>query len=100
MRSPIDRLMGDLSYPIYVAHWLVISFVGHFNGFFYGYVSYDYYREGDIVFVILAAAILHFAFERSIDYFRQRVSSAPKLGMSAPSVPYRDAEARATVAAE
>ena len=32
MRSRIDRFLGDLSYPIYVAHWFVISFVGHFSG--------------------------------------------------------------------
>ena len=35
MGSRIDRLLGDLSYPIYVVHWFVISFVGHFSGFFY-----------------------------------------------------------------
>ena len=34
MRSRIDRLLGDLSYPIYIAHWFVISFVGHFSGIF------------------------------------------------------------------
>jgi peptidoglycan/LPS O-acetylase OafA/YrhL len=100
MRSRVDRLMGDLSYPIYVAHWLVISFVGYFSGFFYRYLSYDYYREGDIVFVVLAATILHFAFERPIEYFRQRLSSAPKLlGMSAPSVICHDT-ARAAAPAE
>jgi peptidoglycan/LPS O-acetylase OafA/YrhL len=77
-RSRIDRLLGDLSYPIYVAHWFVISFVGHFSGTFYRYVPYDYYREGDIVLVILAAIVLHFAVESPIESFRQRLSLASK----------------------
>lgn len=98
MRSRIDRLLGDLSYPIYVAHWLVISFVGHFSGFFYRDVPYDYYREGDIVLVIVAGTVLHFVVERPIENFRQRLSSASKLGMRAPPAAGYDTARAATPA--
>jgi peptidoglycan/LPS O-acetylase OafA/YrhL len=98
MRSRIDRLLGDLSYPVYVAHWFVISFVGHFSGFFYRYVSYDYYREGDIVLVILAATVLHFVVERPIEAFRQRLSSASQPGMRAPPAAGYDTARAATPA--
>jgi peptidoglycan/LPS O-acetylase OafA/YrhL len=96
--SRIDRLLGDLSYPIYVVHWFVISFVGHFSGFFYRHVPYDYHREGDIVLVILAATVLHLFFERPIDNFRQRLSSGSKLGMRAPPAAGYDTARAATPA--
>ena len=82
--SRIDRLLGDLSYPIYVVHWFVISFVGHFSGFFI-----------DMCLTIIIAKAISFSsswpqrfcisfFERPIDNFRQRLSSGSKLGMRAP----------------
>ncbi|MBW0005243.1 MAG: acyltransferase [Hyphomicrobiales bacterium] len=99
-RSRIDRLLGDLSYPVYVSHWLVIGFVGHFTDFFYRYVPYDYHREGNIVLVSLAAACLHFGFERPIENFRQRLSSASGHARSAPSLARHRAPARAAAPAE
>ncbi len=100
MRSRIDRFLGNLSYPIYVSHWFVIQFVGHFHQIFYGYIPYDFYREGDIVYVVLAGADLHFIVEKPIESFRQHLSSAPKFRVRGTDVTYRGAEARAATPAE
>ena len=100
VRSRLDRIFGDLSYPIYVSHWFVIRFVGHFHPIFYGYVPYDRYREGDVVYVILAAATLHFIVERPIENFRKRLSSPAKRRGRMPSLVIGGVEAKAGAPAE
>ena len=98
-RSRIDRLLGDLSYPIYIAHWPLIKVVVHFNDAIYSVLPYEYFREIDLVFVILASTMLHVSVERPIEKFRQRLSSPSKLIARAPAAVGRETS-RATAPAE
>jgi peptidoglycan/LPS O-acetylase OafA/YrhL len=62
--SQIDRFLGDLSYPIYVSHLLVIGAFAYYCGGVYHYVSYDYQRQITIVMVIAAAIVLNLAIRK------------------------------------
>jgi peptidoglycan/LPS O-acetylase OafA/YrhL len=92
MRSRADRLLGDLSYPIYIAHWLIIRAVGEFSGTIFRFLPYDYYREIDIAVVIIAATASHFGLERPIEKLRGRLSSPSKL---VPATDFKTSQAAA-----
>jgi peptidoglycan/LPS O-acetylase OafA/YrhL len=81
MRSRVDRFLGDLSYPIYVSHWLLIAVVEHFSGTFYKFLPYAHHREIDLIIVVFAAAVLHATIEMPIEKVRQRLSAPSALGL-------------------
>ena len=72
-----DRMLGELSYPLYLCHWLV-------NDVWYGLEAYAQkripaFQQGwvNVVVVVIASGILALALryvvERPIDRFRQRL---------------------------
>lgn len=66
--NSIDRFVGELSYPVYIVHLLVMSLVapvvGHSNVYLY--------PLGSMLFSIVAATVLYFKVDRPIDAWRQR----------------------------
>jgi len=77
MRSRIDRILGELSYPIYIVHWPAIKVILYYNAVIYRFLPYDYYREIDLGLVILASVALHFLIENPVERFRRRFSAPP-----------------------
>jgi len=75
MRSRVDRFLGDLSYPIYIAHWPAIKVIVHFNNEIYNFLPYEYYPEIDLFLVIVVSTALHIVIERPIENFRRRFSA-------------------------
>jgi peptidoglycan/LPS O-acetylase OafA/YrhL len=70
-RSPADQALGELSYPIYICHVLVIWIVG--RG--------DYSRDGlqfviVAVLTLLSACVLYRCVDLPIDRWRHRITSA------------------------
>ncbi len=67
-RTNWDRFLGDLSYPVYVCHFLVISWLIHLG-----------YSEVWIVFssVIVASIILRFCIDRPIERWRAILRQVP-----------------------
>jgi peptidoglycan/LPS O-acetylase OafA/YrhL len=98
-RSRIDRFLGNLSYPIYIAHWLVIALLEYFSGSIHRFLPSNYHLEINAAVVICAAALLHFTVEAPIEKIRQRFSSPSKPILPTPSVAYYDAS-RAAAPAE
>jgi len=67
--NPIDRLLGELSYPLYLIHWSIIYLITPWIVFF------PKFLEG-IVYVgvaILGAATIYWFIERPMDDFRHRL---------------------------
>jgi peptidoglycan/LPS O-acetylase OafA/YrhL len=62
--SKIDRFLGNISFPIYMVHFLVIACLDDFME------EYSLWMLLSLVFVIALA--VHYGIEMPIDYWRQR----------------------------
>jgi peptidoglycan/LPS O-acetylase OafA/YrhL len=67
-RNALDRALGELSYPVYIAHFLVIFAVDHLLGPLSGVL-----RGAVIMTIVLVlAAALYYGVDRPVDAWRQR----------------------------
>jgi len=67
--QPFDRLLGELSYPIYLVHWSIIYLLSPWIGIFPNYVGGLVYASVAIVF----AATVYCFIERPMDDFRHQL---------------------------
>jgi len=62
--NPLDRFLGDISYPFYIVHFLIVAFFD------------DYFEEYPLLpllaTVLVASLILYYAVDEPIDRWRQR----------------------------
>ncbi len=63
----IDKYIGELSYPVYISHFLVIDFLTHFTPINHRYLS----LIASIVAILLSITLLQFIM-RPIDKIRQK----------------------------
>ncbi|EPR43668.1 acyltransferase 3 [Desulfovibrio sp. X2] len=85
-QSRLDRFLGDLSYPFYIVHFLILSLLDHFA---------DPPATAAALLLTLGAALaLHFCLDRPVDRWRQR-----RLGRPGDGNGGRKAPAAAAVAA-
>jgi peptidoglycan/LPS O-acetylase OafA/YrhL len=71
-----DGLIGEFSYPIYLAHLLVALVIGWANGAIFRYLPIFRATELMIVATILASIALLFFIDRPIDALRARLTTA------------------------
>jgi peptidoglycan/LPS O-acetylase OafA/YrhL len=72
-RSHVDRFLGELSYPLYISHLLVISVVGRLPVLFGSTIA------SAVVYSIAFAALVHLLFENLIErLFKQSASPIPQ----------------------
>jgi peptidoglycan/LPS O-acetylase OafA/YrhL len=73
-RHPLDAMVGDLSYPIYIGHFLIISVVAHAAKTFY-------ITEANMITAVNVAASIGFAIllnvliAARVEKFRKRISA-------------------------
>jgi peptidoglycan/LPS O-acetylase OafA/YrhL len=78
--SSIDRIVGELSYPLYVCHWTVIAATPYFlRGVIPGY----YTSAAAFALVLIAAVTLTVLIEAPAERLRQRFSRQPAAGSTA-----------------
>tara|TARA_B100000989_G_scaffold60320_1_gene41367 strand:+ start:9995 stop:11146 length:1152 start_codon:yes stop_codon:yes gene_type:complete len=66
---PLDRLIGDLSYPLYIVHWFVLNLV--LNGFL---PNFNWPKTASLAYSIFLSLLLIFFVERKMDLFRSKYS--------------------------
>ena len=71
-RIKIDRFVGELSYPVYISHFLVIDFLTHFTPINHSFLS----LVATIVSILLSIILLQFIM-KPIDKIRQKRITAP-----------------------
>ncbi len=67
-RNTLDRLLGELSYPVYIVHFTVILAIDHLLGLHVGVL------RGIVIMtiVLMLAAALYYSVDRPVDAWRQR----------------------------
>jgi peptidoglycan/LPS O-acetylase OafA/YrhL len=64
-KNPVDRIIGELSYPIYLCHHMIMQFV-----------TFWYHGDHPIILAmcltVLFCFLLHHFFQRPIEAYRQR----------------------------
>jgi peptidoglycan/LPS O-acetylase OafA/YrhL len=68
---PTDRRLGELSYPLYLCHYLLVSIVGRFSGYLMG----GAFVRASLVLIasVFVAYLVTVFFDTPIDRFRQRM---------------------------
>lgn len=67
--SSLDRSIGELSYPVYISHWLLISLAGYTFG---RYVNPDINNIVLILVCIIVSIGLNYFIQSPIDRYRQK----------------------------
>jgi peptidoglycan/LPS O-acetylase OafA/YrhL len=98
----IDAFLGELSYPVYISHMLVIGLVMYSWNQHLSFIPYDYHRLICTIAVVIVAVLLHVLIQRPIDVRRKSFGAAarqPILAMrlstgSVAALPGTSADAR------
>lgn len=67
----IDSFLGELSYPIYISHMLVIGLVMYSWNQHLSFIPYDYHGLVCIVAVVIVAVLVHVLIQRPVDMRRE-----------------------------
>lgn len=84
-KSKWDRVIGELSYPIYLTHWPIVAFVitNHRGSWMWSFIL--------IGISVLCSAALHFGVDRYVERIRVRLSRPEATGSdSRTHVPVKD----------
>jgi len=72
-----DKVIGELSYPIYLTHWPIVAFIvtDHRGSWLWSFIM--------IAESIVCAAILHFCVETHIEKYRRKFANRKPYPQSA-----------------
>ncbi len=66
---PFDRVVGNLSYPLYIVHWFILNLV--LNGFL---PNFNWPKTASFTYCIISSLLLIFFVEKKMDHFRSKYS--------------------------